>query len=687
LGLGNGNPVAGSYTGPFRPHSPHTRQKEIAMAKNDQILLDGIIDDRVAKKKPSDRRDEVFEYFALEQLLKFADLTPSEIELGWVDGRDDGGIDGIFIFVNDLLVTDSRTFESIRGRIDLTLWIITCKHHDTFAQVTVDKLVATFSEFLDLSKRSTELQGAYSPVLVQARERLVSVYRALATRISHFAVNVAYVSRGDSNAVGAAVQGRGDQAQSAVQSLFSGCSASFSFVGAAELVAMERQARRFSLTLPFIQSLAHGERYVLLCRLEDYANFIRDDNRQIRRYLFDSNVRDFAGLNRVNEDIASSLQSSESPDFWWLNNGVTILVTKAITVGNEIMLDDVQIVNGLQTTESIARYFNEGGRDSAKRAVLVKIVKTNDPAVRDAIIRATNNQTGVEQQSLHATDKIQRDIEQILLTEDWYYDRRKNFYANQGIPQHKIVTPLYVAAALIGIVKKDPAKASGLRQRFMRKSESYEAVFSEKQDLTVWPRLVSLTKFVDAELITLRATRSAASGERFLKRWRYLVALIFVARLLGRFSYSSKDIAGLDRSLFNSSTFSEIWRVISEVASDPTHEGKRAIRGKLARRICSQVAAHFGIRDERALDASMGSESNGIFTPATTSTWDHVYEDFLNRVDAILPTQPWPTGVHLLVAGQLGCPPRDVTDAIQELIDRKRRKRQEKGVVYNDDDA
>jgi hypothetical protein len=39
------------------------------MAKNDQLLLDGIIDDRITLKLPSDRRDEVFEYLALEQVL------------------------------------------------------------------------------------------------------------------------------------------------------------------------------------------------------------------------------------------------------------------------------------------------------------------------------------------------------------------------------------------------------------------------------------------------------------------------------------------------------------------------------------------------------------------------------------------------------------------------------------------
>lgn len=67
------------------------------MAKNDVLLIDGIIDERVEKKLPSQRRDEVFEYLAFEQILKDFDLSREEIESGSVDGRNDGGIDGFFI--------------------------------------------------------------------------------------------------------------------------------------------------------------------------------------------------------------------------------------------------------------------------------------------------------------------------------------------------------------------------------------------------------------------------------------------------------------------------------------------------------------------------------------------------------------------------------------------------------------
>ncbi|MBZ7178434.1 abortive phage resistance protein, partial [Klebsiella variicola] len=80
------------------------------MARNDTILLDGIIDDRVYNKSPSSDRGTVFEYLSLEQILKEYDLSAEEINHGWVDGKFDGGIDGFYIFVNGHLLVDVTDF-------------------------------------------------------------------------------------------------------------------------------------------------------------------------------------------------------------------------------------------------------------------------------------------------------------------------------------------------------------------------------------------------------------------------------------------------------------------------------------------------------------------------------------------------------------------------------------------------
>ena len=57
------------------------------MAKNDVLLLDGIIDDRISSRTPSDDRGEAFEFFAFEQILKDYDLSPKDIASGSVNVR------------------------------------------------------------------------------------------------------------------------------------------------------------------------------------------------------------------------------------------------------------------------------------------------------------------------------------------------------------------------------------------------------------------------------------------------------------------------------------------------------------------------------------------------------------------------------------------------------------------------
>lgn len=57
------------------------------MAKNDIVLLDGLLDEQAAET-PSTPADEVFEMFACEQILKDQDLSLDQVESGRVGGSD-----------------------------------------------------------------------------------------------------------------------------------------------------------------------------------------------------------------------------------------------------------------------------------------------------------------------------------------------------------------------------------------------------------------------------------------------------------------------------------------------------------------------------------------------------------------------------------------------------------------------
>ena len=58
-------------------------------------------------------------------------------------------------------------------------------------------------------------------------------------------------------------------------------------------------------------------------------------------------------------------------------------------------------------------------------------------------------------------------------------------------------------------------------------------------------------------------------------------------------------------------------------------------------------------------------------------------EALVLRVNDLLPAQPWKPGVHRAVASQLGCSPRLVSAAIEELVRSGMRQQHKDGVVYD----
>jgi len=598
-------------------------------------------------------------------------LSHDELLHGAVDGERDGGIDGFFILVNGHLLDDPESFVWPRSSAELRLILVTCKHHETFKQATLDSLVATLTELLDFAIDDKDLKGAYSDRLLRVRSNLKFAYRKLSPRLNSFSVSAYYASRGDTQELGAEVAARGEQIALLIRESFGACQAEFAFVGATELVELHRKIRNYTLELPFVEALTKGVRYVLLARLTDYFNFVTDGGR-LRRYLFDSNVRDFMGMNRVNEDIQNTLRGAESPDFWWLNNGVTMLASSAAITGKSIQISDIQIVNGLQTTESIFRYFQ--GRDLAKdqRCVLVKVIITNDEAVRDAIIRATNNQTDVELASLHATDKIQRDVEDIFLRHGLFYERRKNYYANQGRSPAELVTPLYAAAGYLALALKEPHKASKLRSRFMRVPASYEQIFDESAPLDVWPKIVQTLKRVDEALEALRPRGKGT--ERFLKGWRYVIALILVAQHFGKFSYSKRELTTFDVSTVTFDSVKGVWAELYAPDNGVRMVGWTSLRDVVA--ACQIVSKSRGIRDVEAI--SRGSQGVHMRSQDLSA-------QFIESVRQALPAQPWKPGVHIEVSRKLKCDIPAYRAAVEQLIEDGIFLRQKDGVLYDEE--
>ncbi len=653
------------------------------MAKNDTILLDGIIDLRVEEGVPSKQADEVFEFFCFEQILKNYDLSSEEIAFGSIDGRDDGGIDGFFLFVNGQLLRDTKDFVWPKSNAHISVCVFTCKHHSTFTQAPINSLLSSIVELFDFAIEAEDFKGSYSSAIVRARQLFYQTYKKLAHVRPSLSIKYYYASRGDSPETN--IQARANQVTEQTKSFFSGSEVSFEFVGSSKLIALHRHIKRFTLDLKFFEILSSAENgYILIAGLRQYADFVTDDDCTLRRYLFDSNVRDYLGRSSVNLDILATLREESSPAFWWLNNGVTILATSGRVVGKTITLTDVQIVNGLQTTESIFRHFATNGQVSRDNAVMVKVVVSQDIRLRDSIIRATNNQNVVEVPGLRATDKVQRDIEEYLEAHGWYYERRKNNFKFANMPPDRFVSPMYLATAFASLVMKNPNVAAGLRQRFMRNDAAYAFVFSEKTPLSVWLNLLEIVKRVES---SLRNTNLLGrNGEATIKGWRSLVALLCVGRYLGTFDYRPEDLAKVDVSMVSDSYCQEIWGSVSHLLAS-------VIKNSIARKkwfvveCCEAVARSFEISGvecicRQTLPGGSQPDAESVSIKRRRRAQD-LSKEFIEMVHKELPPQPWPQQVHLQLAKTLKFLPSDISAAIQVLMDTGRCYHQRHGVLYD----
>jgi len=676
------------------------------MAKNDAILLDGIISDQMSGRGLD--KGEAFEIFAFEQILKSFDLTQQEMEHGWVDGKDDGGVDGFYTFVNGSLVVAPEKFSWPRKNVNIEIFIINCKHKDSFQQDPLNTLFPTIEELFDFGKTADEFNGAYSTQLLAAREIAVEAFRKTASALPSLSVRMIYASRGDLNDVASNIAARGAQLKRIVSDYFSDAEVTLDYLGATELISLYRKAR-FVLELPYAEQLSVDQgAFVMLVRLAEYAKFVSDESGNLRRYLFDSNVRDFLGANSVNQDIAQSLTDQEAPDFWWLNNGVTILATSAIPLGKtsfgkSLQLHDVQIVNGLQTTQTLHNFVSVGGIPHGG-CVLVKVIVSEDPAVRDQIIRATNNQSSVELAALSATDKIQRDIEVILEQNDWYYERRKNYYKNIGKPKERFVDPLFLSVGVVALIRKSPNLASKLKSRFMRDAVSRDAVFSEKLPITVWPRLAAVMKLVDQTLTEHRRPRSH-NGRRGLASWRGAVALCIVAQASGTFEYSISDLINFDEKKLSTANIIEIFDILTAILVSPEpqqHERYYFQRGKVEMQVAAfgrsmgldgidcierwkfPITNRASNQKPKLLPGDFQIQQTRRYRrPSTPSIL--LSEEVTDRVLISLPEQPWLPGMQQHLAKSLQLELKVVRRAITQLIGQGKVDNQIDGVVIGSD--
>jgi hypothetical protein len=210
-----------------------------------------------------------------------------------------------------------------------------------------------------------------------------------------------------------------------------------------------------------------------------------------------------------------------------LNNGITILASKANNAGHlRLSLEDPQIVNGLQTSREVFSYFTDKKPSAEERAILIRVIETQDAEVRDFVIKATNSQNRMPQASLRMTDPIHRKLEDLLKQFDLYYDRRRGYYRDQRKPIRKILGVTALAQALISVLLQRPDDARARPGDYFKDDDAYNSIFGEDvYPLPVHVGCVRLLRVVEAFIDNEDIDRGDAKNIKFYVLWLLSVML------------------------------------------------------------------------------------------------------------------------------------------------------------------
>ena len=194
---------------------------------------------------------------------------------------------------------------------------------------------------------------------------------------------------------------------------------------------------------------------------KEFLKLICDDDGNIDQNIFSDNIRDYLGNSTINDEIASSIQSPKQKNhFIILNNGITAVAKRIQRLKNNLIIDNIQIVNGCQTSNVLYRNKNY---ITDEMHLPIKIISTNNQEVINSIIKSTNRQNKVEPEAFEALYEFHRKFEEFCkaqnrnVKDNIYYERRSRQYvSDESIKPIEIITLSNLLSSSVAMFLDEP---------------------------------------------------------------------------------------------------------------------------------------------------------------------------------------------------------------------------------------
>jgi Mn-dependent DtxR family transcriptional regulator len=252
--------------------------------------------------------------------------------------------------------------------------------------------------------------------------------------------------------------------------------------------------------------------YFGLIKLEDLLQILTeeiDGDSRLRKGIFEDNIRDYLGSNEkveVNAGMKEVITGKSAHLFGLLNNGITIIADSVDIVSTEVTLTNYQIVNGCQTSNVIFECIDEIKAENIY--IPIRLIGTKDEETKNAIIKATNSQTGLKPEQLLALTAEQKALEEYYKAKrdqnrfDLYYERRTEQYRNDEIQKTKIINIPFQIKAVSALFLNLPDEVSGQYGKVEQKTRG--RLFKDTKFLNsyyvsglVWYRVESFIRNTD----------------------------------------------------------------------------------------------------------------------------------------------------------------------------------------------
>lgn len=228
--------------------------------------------------------------------------------------------------------------------------------------------------------------------------------------------------------------------------------------------------------------------------------------------LLEKNIRRYLGQSgRINRGIEETLRSgSDRPNFYFFNNGVTIVCSKfshnAQQQGDHIFqVEGLEVINGGQTCKTIQEVIKAlppaaPGLDQAFVLVRLYELQGDDGDLVRSITYATNSQNPVDLRDLKSNDPIQRALETSIAA----LNRRYVRYKSDSSASEGDISSAAAAQAVLSVWRKRPQMAK--YQGGEHFGKFYEVIFTGALNGAQVVLAVDLVRFVE------RKRRTAAAG-------------------------------------------------------------------------------------------------------------------------------------------------------------------------------